>query len=145
MWRGIEKEKTRGEGTHWGIKDGIDQGMTIKLYHKSDIKKKETIRKILVCVTWTRARLAHFPNPPCTEECPCGLRRETLKHLWWDCPRWTICREKFEEQRGATKPEDMTIATRELGIFPAETPTDMTWIQEMMVAIFIAIYSSFGP
>ena len=52
---------------------------------------------------------------------------------------------KIEEQRGATDPEDLTIATRELGIFPADTPMDMTWIQEMMVAIFIARYSSFSP
>ena len=80
VWKGIEKEKTRGEGTR-SIKDGIDQGMTMKLYHKSDNKKK-TIRKILVGSIWTRARLAHLPNLPCTEECPCGLGRETLKHLW---------------------------------------------------------------
>ena len=66
----------------------------MKLYRKSDNKKKGIIRKISVDGMWTGARLAHLPNPPCTEECPSGLGRETLKHLGWDCPRWTTCREK---------------------------------------------------
>ena len=45
---------------------------------KSDNKKKGIIHKILVGDVSTSARLAHLPVPPCSEECPCGLGRETL-------------------------------------------------------------------
>ena len=103
--------------------------MTLKLYRKSDNKKKGIIRKILVDGMWTGARLAHLPNPPCTEEGPCGLGRETLKHLWWDLPSMDHMQRKNRGERGADH-EDLTIAVPE-GPGP-------------MVAIFIARYSSFG-
>ena len=88
IWRGIEKEKTRGDGPPWGIRDGVDQEMTLKYYKKCDPKKKGILRKILLGGVWTRSRLAHLPDPPCSEECPCGLDREDLEHLWWQCPLW---------------------------------------------------------
>ena len=26
--------------------------------------------------------------------CPCGMEDETLRHLWWRCPRWAYIRDK---------------------------------------------------
>ena len=120
VWKGIEKEKTRGEGT-WGIKDGIDQGMTMKLYHKSDNKKKGTIRKILVGRHMGPGRDLHiYQTCLVRRNALVGWGRETLMPLWagrnaLDGP---YAKKNSRSNAAPRTPSNLTIATRELGNLP---------------------------
>ena len=137
VWRLIDKERSRGGGAVLGVGVGINQLRTMSLYHKSNPRKKGILRKILLGGVWTRARLAHLPDPPCSAECECGFERETLQHLWWHCTLWAETRADYEDQIAEFDIENTCPATKELGIYVNSQPGSDTWIQDMMVKIFI--------
>ena len=143
VWRTLDKERARGGGTALGIGGGIHVKNTMALYHKSDPMKKGILRKILLGGIWTKARLSHLPNPPCTADCDCGHGRETLRHLWWECTRWDSCRLHFADKISMLDLENLAIATRELGIYLASDTDEDPWIQELMVVIFKKRYEGF--
>ena len=136
VWRLIDEERARGVGAALGIACGINPKRTMEIYHKSDPRKKGILRKILLGGVWTRARLAHLPDTPCTEVCECGQDRETLQHLWWHCPMWDACRNEYAERIAALNLHDVCAATKELEIYVNLDPSKDVWIQDMMVRIF---------
>ena len=87
-----------------------------------------------------RARRAHLPGPPCAVERTCGQGRETLQHLWWKCELWNICRQRYADQIANLNMEDLSVATKELGIYTLSTFGSDIWIQQVMISIFTRRY-----
>ena len=143
VWHGIEKERTRGHvDTPWGLAGGVDLSRTMRVYHQVNSKQKGILRKILLGGVWTRARLSHLPDPPCSDQCLCGDGREDLEHLWWHCPLWQRSRDKFRDEISTIDLDDLPPVTRQLGIFIRGSSESLAWVHRMMINIFLMRYAS---
>ena len=137
VWKQVDKERRREE-MNLGISNGIDRGKTMMLYNKVDPRKKGILRKILLGAVWTRSRLAKMRDPICTEECPCGAPKETLRHLWLECPLWENERLAYADL--LPRLEAVPRATQELGLFVQDDmillAPDAERLHRMMICIF---------
>ena len=140
VWRLIDKERGREGRTLWGLASGVDRTETMNLYMKSDARQQGILRKIILNAVWTQTRRAKMPHTDADPMCPCGMEHETLKHLWWHCPRWNDIRDRH----GYTEVNSDTWspALRDLGVkLNSDDRHDVPDIQNMMVAIFTARFA----
>ena len=144
VWDGIEKERTRGHAEQpWGLGSGVDIPLTMRVYNQVNPKQKGVLRKILLGGVWTRARLSHLPDPPCSDQCLCGEGREDLEHLWWRCPLWSRSREKFRDELNLINVDELPPITKQLGVFVrGNREKNLTWVHRMMINVFLLRYTT---
>ena len=94
-----------------------DLGINRASFRELEEPKAKLMRRILSGAIWTQSSLEHIKEVQ--HQCRwCHAERETIMHLWWDCPRFQGIRSKALERLEGLDAQRMPPSLLYAGIFP---------------------------